>query len=121
MARKGKGKGEDAELREELGGGRRQLLLADHPRALHQIRTIRAYVALAAFLGIAYFSHKGGQPLEGTLTRALGAGVAGYVAGWFGAVMLWHQLAQAEIEAARKKIVAALLEMEAAERRGEPA
>lgn len=104
-----------------LEGGRRELLLAEHPRAMHQIRAIRAYAALGLFLAVAYFSHKAGQPLEPMLTRALEAGVAGYLLGWFGAVMLWRQLAQAEIESARRKIVAALLEMEAAERRGEPA
>jgi hypothetical protein len=121
MARKGK-KAAAGELADGTAGeGRRQLLLADHPRAVHQIRTIRAYAALGLFLVVAYFSHKAGQPLETMLTRALEAGVAGYLLGWFGAVMLWRQLAQAEIESARKKIVAALLEMEVAERKGEPA
>lgn len=100
------------------GDGRRVLRLADHPRATRHIRQGRAWIALALFLFVGYLAHGAGQPPEAVLTRALEGGVVGYVVGWAVMVMVWHQLAQAEIEAARKRIVAALLEMEASEREG---
>jgi AcrR family transcriptional regulator len=103
---------------EPAGSDSRGLRLADHPRATRHIQTGRAWVALAAFLFIGLLAHRAGQPPEGALTRALEAGVVGYVVGWAVMVLVWHQLAQAEIEAARRRIVAALLEMEAAEREG---
>jgi hypothetical protein len=111
------GEGADADGGPD-GAGRRGLRLADHPRATRHIRTGRAWIALAAFLSIGLLAHRAGQPPEGALTRALEAGVVGYVVGWAVMVLVWHQLAQAEIEAARRRIVAALLEMEAAEREG---
>jgi hypothetical protein len=119
MARKDKGKGADAAV--TGADERRGLSLADHPRATGQIRTVRAAVALAAFVFVLLLSMRATVPLEGALTRALEAGVLGYVVAWAAMVMAWRQLAQAEIESARRKIVAALLEMEAAEREGEAA
>lgn len=114
MARKGKDKASEA----AGPGGTRGLSLADHPRATGQIRTVRAAVALAAFAFVLLLSLRATVPVESALTRALEAGVLGYVVAWAAMVMAWRQLAQAEIEAARRKIVAALLEMEAAEREG---
>lgn len=116
MARKGKDKAPGASAADPAGP--RGLSLADHPRATAQIRTVRAAVALAAFAFVLLLSVRATVPLEDALTRALEAGVLGYVVAWAAMVMAWRQLAQAEIEAARRKIVAALLEMEAAEREG---
>jgi hypothetical protein len=127
MARKGKGKGKgDADAAVDpaaaaAAGVRRGLSLADHPRATAQIRTVRASVAVAAFLFVLLLSLRATVPLEGALTRALEAGVLGYVVAWAAMVMAWRQLAQAEIESARRQIVAAMLEMEAADRDGKAA
>lgn len=113
MAKNAKGKGE-AEAAAE--GDRRALTLAEHPKATRQIRTVRAWAALLGFAAVLVLAVRAGQELEEALGRALIAGIASYVAAWMTMVAAWRQLAQAEIEHARKRIVAALLEMEAAER-----
>lgn len=99
----------------EATPAKRDLRLADHPRAIGQIRTVRSWCALLAFLAVGLWSQKSGVALEATLTRALEAGLIGYLVAWAGMVMIWRQLAQAEIETARRRIVAAMLELEAAE------
>jgi hypothetical protein len=117
MAKKGKGKDKDA-VADAGTEVRRVLTLAEHPKATRQIRTVRAWAALLGFTAVLYLCVSAGRPLEVTLGRALLAGVASYVAAWMTMVVAWRQLAQAEIEHARKRIVTALLEMEAAERGG---
>lgn len=118
MARRGK-KAKDGDVVEADGAdAKRALSLADHPRARGQIRTVRAWVALGAFAFVLVLALRAGRPLEGSLGAALEGGVAGYLLGWAIMVMAWRQLAQAEIESARRKIVAALIELEAAEREG---
>lgn len=121
MARKGKDTGQDTAVLPGDGGPRRVLCLAEHPRATRQIRTVRSWAALLAFGLILLLALRAGRALEGSLTLALEAGIAGYLVAWAGMVLAWRQLAGAEIEVARRRIVAALLEMEAAERKGETA
>lgn len=112
-----RGKKQDAApVLPDADAGARGLRLADHPRAIRHIRVGRAWGALVAFAAVLLLSLRAGVPLDPALTRALGSGIAGYVVTWAVMVLAWRQLAQAEIEAARRKIVAALLEMEAAER-----
>lgn len=101
--------------------GPRALRLADHPRAIGQIRTVRSSVSLVAFLVVLVFSRRAAVPLEDALLRGLEAGAIGYLIGWATMVLAWRQLAQAEIETARRRIVAAMLEIEASERDAEPA
>ncbi len=96
----------------------RALTLAEHPKATRQIRTGRAWGALLGFAAMLVLSLRAGRPLEDGLARALQAGIGCYLVAWAVMVIAWRQLAQAEIEHARKRIVAALLEMEAAERGG---
>ncbi|MCW3016186.1 MAG: hypothetical protein JWO02_3278 [Solirubrobacterales bacterium] len=101
--------------------GRRGLRLADHPRATRQIRTVRSWVALAGFGLVLVLSLRAHTPLEDALSRALAAGTGSFVLAWATMVVAWRQLARAEIERARRRIVAALLELEAAERGGSAA
>lgn len=113
--KKKKDKDADPEAPDAAEGtpAKRALRLADHPRAIGQIRTVRSWCALLAFLAVGLYSQHSGVTLESTLTRALEAGLIGYLVAWAGMVMIWRQLAQAEIETARRKIVAAMLELEA--------
>lgn len=114
MAKDKKKKKDDAEAAPEgAAPARRALRLADHPRAIGQIRTVRSWAALLAFMAVLLYSQHAGVALESTLSRALTAGLVGYVAAWAIMVMVWRQLAQAEIETARRRIVAAMLELEA--------
>jgi hypothetical protein len=114
MAKRAKG-----EATEVTGAaGPRGLRLADHPRATRQIRTVRSWVALAGFAVVLLLSLRAHTPLEDALSRALMAGVLSFVLAWATMIVAWRQLAQAEIEHARRRIVAALLELEAAEREG---
>lgn len=113
MARRKKGQAEAADP-----DAPRALRLADHPKATRQIRTVRAWSAITAFLLVLLLALRAKNTAADALTVALEAGIAGYVAAWAVMVVAWRQLAQAEIEHARKRIVAALLEMEAAERGG---
>ncbi|WP_354699821.1 hypothetical protein DSM112329_00079 [Paraconexibacter sp. AEG42_29] len=98
----------------EVVAGPRALRLADHPRATGQIRTVRSWVSLVAFLVVLVFSLRAGASLEDGLLRAMEAGAIGYLIAWAAMVVAWRQLAQAEIESARRRIVAAMLELEAA-------
>ncbi len=97
------------------------LSLAEHPKAMRQIRTVRAWTALLGFAAVLVMSLRAGRLPEDALVRALQAGVASYLVAWAVMVVAWRQLAQAEIEHARKRIVAALLELEAADRGGSAA
>ncbi|MCW2998555.1 MAG: hypothetical protein JWN65_2104 [Solirubrobacterales bacterium] len=116
MARRAKS--EDAAIPAAGAAGPRGLRLGDHPRATRQIRTVRSWVALAGFAVVLLLSLRAHMPLEDALTRALEAGIVSFVLAWATMVVAWRQLAQAEIENARRRIVAALLELEAAERGG---
>jgi hypothetical protein len=118
MAKKqknGKGAADDTLV---MPAAKRGLSLADHPKATRQIRTGRAWGALLGFAAMLVLSLRAGRPMEDALARALQAGIGSYLVAWAVMVIAWRQLAQAEIEHARKRIVAALLEMEAAERGG---
>ena len=86
----------------------KQLHLTEHPRAVRQIRRAKGIGGLVAFVLAAYLAHGAGLPFEGVLERAIVAAIGGYVLIWPCAVLVGRQLAVAEIEAARRQIVAAI-------------
>jgi hypothetical protein len=81
--------------------------VAKHPRARRSIRTIKAWAALAVFIIVEYKCLKGGMTFDQSIVRALLAGIAAYVVAWVVAVIVWRQLVVAEIEAVRRKLIAA--------------
>jgi ABC-type nickel/cobalt efflux system permease component RcnA len=106
-SKKDKKKGGDA------GSGVPVLRLADHPRAQRSIARVKSGVALVAFLFTIYHAHGGGAPLSTALQQGLIAGIGFYLVGWLGAVLVWRQLAQAELDAAHKQLLARVEELAA--------
>jgi hypothetical protein len=77
--------------------------VAQHPRAMRQVRLARAWCGIAAFALTGLASLHAGAPLAVAAERALVAGVGGLLAGWFAAVTVWRHLAVAELRAARRR------------------
>jgi hypothetical protein len=75
--------------------------LRDHPRATRQIELARGYGGIGAFLLVGLLGYLAGVPTATVGLRALIAGVVGYFACWFLAVIVWRHLAVAEEAAAR--------------------
>ena len=102
---KGKGKGEgDAD-------NPRAIRLATHPRAQRHIAQAKGWGGLLGFLIVGWLSHAAGVPLPQAGLRALAGGAGLYVLAWAAAVAVWREVAVAEVERARRRILA---EMEAA-------
>ena len=80
--------------------------LSKHPRAQRQIREAKAWAGIAGFVLVGLLSMQAGQPLFDAGIRALIAGVGCYMAGWAIAVLLWRQLARAEVDLAEQRIAA---------------
>ena len=75
--------------------------LCDHPRATRQIELARGWGGIGAFALVGLLALSAGVPTASAGLRALLAGVVGYMACWFLAVMVWRHLAVAEEAAAR--------------------
>jgi high-affinity Fe2+/Pb2+ permease len=75
--------------------------LRDHPRATRQIELARGWGGIGAFALVGLLALMSGVPAASAGLRALIAGVVGYMACWFLAVMVWRHLAIAEEAAAR--------------------
>lgn len=75
--------------------------VANHPRAGAQVARAKAWGGLAGFLLVALLSWRAGAPVAAALLRALAVGVAGYVATWAAAVLVWRHLVVAELRAVR--------------------
>lgn len=104
MAKKKKGKGDDAvDVDAEVLDTRASV--AKHPRARRSIRTVKAWAALAAFIVVEYKCLKGGMTFDQAIVRALLAGIGAYVIAWVVAVVVWRQLVVAEIEAVRRRLI----------------
>lgn len=80
--------------------------LSAHPRARRHIATAKAWGGLGAFGLVALLSQRAGLPLGDLLWRSLVGGIVGYVAGWALAVVVWRQLALAQIERLRRQLIA---------------
>lgn len=84
------------------------LKLTDHPRAQRQIHAAKAYGALAGFAVALWLGRRAGVPLADTLVRAILVGALASTITWGVAVAAWRQLARAELELHRRRIVAQL-------------
>ncbi len=81
--------------------------LTDHPRAVRSIRAAKGWGGLIGFAAGALLAHRAGMQTSDAVVRGIQVGVLGYVAAWFGAVVVWRQLARAEIEHTRRMFLAA--------------
>lgn len=94
---KGKGKG-----KKEKGKGKKAkegLTVAGHPRAGAHVRLAKGWGGLIAFVLAAYLSLSAGLTAYQAGERAILAGIAGYLLGWFCSVTVWRHLLVAELRA----------------------
>ena len=80
--------------------------LSAHPKARRQIRAAKAWSGLTVFLLVQVLAVRAGLPVFDAGLRALTAGVAAYVAAWLIAVVVWRQLALAEVVAFNRRLAA---------------
>ena len=90
------------------------LRLADHPRASRQIRSAKGWGGLIGFVATLLLSLKAGLPAADAGLRALGVGVVCFVLAWALVVLVWRQLAVAELESARRRLLTRVEELESA-------
>jgi hypothetical protein len=76
--------------------------LSAHPRAVRQINQAKAWGGMVGFALVGALSLQGGSTDVDALTRALLAGIAVYLAAWVLAVVVWRQIARAEVIAAER-------------------
>ena len=103
--KKGKGKG-DGEA-----DNPRAIRLSTHPRAQRHIAQAKGWGGLLGFLIVGWLSYSGGMQMPAAALRALAGGAGLYVLAWAAAVAIWREVAVAEVERARRQILA---QMEAA-------
>jgi hypothetical protein len=92
--------------------------LREHPRAAGGIRRLKAWGGLIAFAVTGYASHASGMSFAAAGTRALAAGVVGYLLAWALAIAFWRALVRAETKTAIERIRARRAELLAARRSG---
>jgi hypothetical protein len=98
------------------GGSTGGIRLTTHPRARRHIRAAKGWAGLISFGLVLYLSRGAELPWADALTRGLLGGIAGYLAGWLIAVAVWRQIALAELEDLRVRLLAKMEERaEAAE------
>ena len=101
--------------------GDSSISLAGHPRASRAIRRAKGYGGLGGFTLGAALSARAGVPLPDAALRGVEAGFGAYLAFWAGAVMVWRQLAVAEVESLRRHLLnVAEAELERKAREGTP-
>ena len=108
MAKEKKAKGDG-------GGGPGGIRLTGHPRAQRHISRAKGWGGLGAFLVVLVLSLKAGVPTADAIGRGIAGGVIGYLLAWGIAVTVWRQIAMAELEELRRKIVASMEAQAAAE------
>lgn len=89
------------------------LSLGDHPRAQRSIARTKALAGIAGLVLGVLLSLRAGVPAADAFGRGIVLGTVAMVVAWAGAVVVWKQLAQAEIEVAKRKLLQRLDELEA--------
>lgn len=87
--------------------------LSAHPRARRHIAMAKGWGGLAAFALVVWLSTRAGVPTGDALLRGLLGGIAGYLVCWMVAVVVWRQIALAELESLRRRLVARMEEQAA--------
>ena len=97
------------------GGTAGGIRLTGHPRAQRHISRAKGWGGLAAFLLVLVLSLKAGLPVADAIGRGLLGGMVGYLLAWGISVTVWRQIAMAELEDLRRRIVTSMEEQAAAE------
>jgi hypothetical protein len=80
--------------------------LASHPRARRHIAMAKSWGGLIAFLLVLKISRDAGLLWPDAIERGVLGGIVGYVAAWGIAQTIWRQIALAELEDLRRRLVA---------------
>ena len=97
----------------EAAPARPVLTLGEHPRAQASIARTKAIAGIVGLVLGVLLSLKNGVPVADAFARGLALGVGAMVLAWGVAVVVWKQLAAAEIEVAKQKLLQRLDELEA--------
>jgi hypothetical protein len=89
-----------------MSDGPQTVRLAAHPRASRHIAAAKGWGGLIGFGLVLLLSLKAGTTPVDAGVRALAGGVGLYLLAWFAAVTVWREIAVAEVEAARRRIMA---------------
>jgi uncharacterized membrane protein YccC len=82
--------------------------LSRHPKARRHIAMAKGWGGLGAFLVVLYLSLGAGLPTTDAILRGMLGGLIGYLAGWAIAVTVWRQLALAELESLRRRLLSSM-------------
>jgi hypothetical protein len=104
--KKPKEKGKEKDKGKAMGQTPGALRLATHPRAPRQIALAKGWGGLLGFFFAGWTSHAAGATVFESGLRAIGGGVALYVLAWAAAVVVWREVAKAEVERARRRAMA---------------
>jgi uncharacterized membrane protein YccC len=77
--------------------------LSAHPRARSHIALAKSWAGLIVFVAVTLLSRGAGLPWFDSLLRGLGAGIVAYLVAWAAAVVVWQNIAKAELEVMRKR------------------
>jgi hypothetical protein len=100
----------------EAAGAASRPTLQAHPRARAQISLAKSWAGLIVFVAVTLLSRGADVPWFDALLRGLGAGIVAYLVAWAAAVVVWQNIAKAELELMRRRTEERLqAEREAAE------
>lgn len=88
------------------------LRLSTHPRARRDIAVAKGWGGIAGFVIVALLSYRAGVPLGSLLLRSTLVGIAASLFCGGLAVLIWRQLALAQIERLRRQLVDEITERE---------
>lgn len=117
MAKKKKGGADVAADGAPSGDGIR---LSAHPKARRHIGMAKGWGGLVAFLIVLKLSRGAALPWPDAFQRAVIGGIVGYLAAWAIAQAIWRQIALAELEQLRRRLIA-MADAQAAEREAQVA
>ena len=98
--KKGKGKGKAKGDAPEQPG---HVHLAAHPRAARHIATAKGWGGLLGFVIVGWLSYRAGSDAFAAGLRALAGGMGFYLLAWAGTVLVWREIAVAEVHRARQR------------------
>src|SRR3954471_9003820 len=83
-----------------------QVKLTDHPRARRQIATAKGWCGLLGFALVFLLSRRAHMSGFESGLHALAGGIALYLLAWAGMVVIWRELAVAEVDRPRRILAA---------------